>query len=491
MTMTKLLACAAVALTVLAGCMLGPDYQRPKLPIPAEHPDADPPVPGREAMSLADLEWFQLFQDEALQALIHTALQQNYDVRIAVARVLEAQAELGITRSFLLPQIGGSGTVARNRVSEERFLAPPAGPNEGNTFFLGLSLLYEVDLWGRLRRETEAARATLLSTEWAHRAVLVTLVANVARAYFELRELDLALEIARRTFASREKSLRLTQVRKDEGVATQLDIRQAENLFYTVAARIPDLERRITQKENEIRLLLAQPPGDIRRGLPLTAQPFPPEIPAGLPAALVDRRPDIRQAEEVLVAANAQIGAAKALYFPKISLTGLLGLESEDLKDFVSASARTWSIGADMLQPIFNAGRIRAINEAVAARYLQTLAGYEQVIQTAFREVSDALVGYRKTRAQRVQQALLVKAVADSAALANIRFIEGIDSYFQVLDAERQLFDAELELARVQTNELLAIVQLYRALGGGWNPAPATAGAAADAPTAVMTASPR
>ena len=272
-------------------------------------------------------------------------------------------------------------------------------------------------------------------------------------------------------------------------MATQLDIRQAENLFYTVAARIPDLERRITQKENEIRLLLAQPPGDIRRGLPLTAQPLPPEIPAGLPAALLDRRPDIRQAEEVLVAANAQIGAAKALYFPRISLTGMLGLESDDLKDFVSASARTWSIGADMLQPIFNAGRIRSINEAAAARHLQTLAGYEQVIQTAFREVSDALVGYRKTRAQRVQQALLVKALADSAALANIRFIEGIDSYLQVLDAERQLFDAELELARVQTNELLAIVQLYRALGGG-NPAPPMAGAAADAPSVVRTASP-
>jgi multidrug efflux system outer membrane protein len=442
-------------------------------------------------MSLADLKWYQRFQYEALQALIQTALQQNYDVRIAVARILEAQAQLGVTRSFLFPQIDGNAIIARDRISEERHLTPPPGQSEGNTFFLGLSLFYEIDFWGRLRRETEAARATLLSTEWAHRAVLVTLVANVARAYFELRELDLALEIARRTFASREKSLRLTQVRKEEGVATQLDIRQAENLFYTVSARIPDLERRITQKENEIRLLLAQPPGDIRRGLPLTAQPFPPEIPTGLPAALLDRRPDIRQAEEVLVAANAQIGAAKALYFPRISLTGILGIESEDLKDFVTASARTWSIGADLLQPIFNAGRIRSINEAAAARHLQTLAGYEQVIQTAFREVSDALVGYRKTRAQRVQQALLVKVLADSAALANIRFIEGIDSYLQVLDAERQLFDAELELARVQTNELLNIVQLYRALGGGWHADPPTAGAAADAPSVVQTASQR
>ena len=333
--MMKLMAFAAVAMTVLAGCMLGPDYQRPTLPLPAQYRDAEPPAPGREAVSLADLQWFQLFQDDALQALIRTSLQQNYDVRIAVARILEAQAQLGITRSFLFPQLDGNGTIARDRLSEERFLSAPSGQNEGNTFFLGLSLFYEIDLWGRLRRETEAARAELLATEWARRAVLVALVADVASAYFELRQLDLDLEIAKRTFASREKSLRLTRARQEEGVATRLDIRQAENLLYTAAARIPDIERLMTQKENEIRFLLALPPGDIRRGLPLTAQPLPPEIPAGLPAALLERRPDIRQAEDVLVAANAQIGAAKALYFPTFSLTGLLGLESEDLKDFV------------------------------------------------------------------------------------------------------------------------------------------------------------
>jgi multidrug efflux system outer membrane protein len=489
--MMKLMAFAAVAATLLAGCMLGPDYQRATLPLPAQYRDAEPPAPGRETMSLADLQWFQLFQDEALQALIRTALQQNYDVRIAVARILEAQAQLGITRSFLFPQLDGNGAIARDRISEERLLTPPSGQNEGNTFFLGLSLFYEIDLWGRLRRETEAARAELLSTDWARRAVLVTLVADVARAYFELRELDLDLEIARRTFASREKSLRLTRARKEEGVATRLDIRQSENLLYTAAARIPDLERLITQKENEIRLLLALPPGDIRRGLPLTAHTLPPEIPAGLPAALLDRRPDIRQAEEVLVAANAQIGAAKALYFPTFSLTGVLGLESDDLKDFVSASAQTWSIGVGILQPIFNAGRIRSINEAAAARHLQTLARYEQVIQTAFREVSDALVGYRKTREQRVQQELLVEALADSAALANTRFLGGIDSYLQVLDAERQLFDAELELTRVRANELLNIVQLYKALGGGWEPDQPTAGAAADTASMMRTASQR
>jgi multidrug efflux system outer membrane protein len=479
--MTARLACALLALLGLAGCLLGPDYQRPPLSLPAQFRGAEPPAPGLEAPSLANLAWFQLFQDEALQGLLDIALRQNYDVRLAVARVLEAQAQLGITRSFLFPQLDANGTVSHDRISQEGFLTPPPGQNEGNTFFLGLSLSYELDLWGRLRRDTESARAQLLASEWAQRAVLVTVVADVANAYFSLRGLDQNLDIARRTFASRQKSLDLTQARKDEGLATRLDVRQAENLLYTAAARIPDLERQITQTENLLRFLLAQPPGDVRRGLALTAQPLPPAVPAGLPSALLERRPDIRQAEEGLVAANAQIGAAKALYFPAFSLTGLLGLESSDLKDFATASARTYSLGVGILQPIFNAGRIRSINAATAARYLQTLAQYEQAIQTAFREVSDALVGYQKTREQRVQQALLVEALADSAELARTRFLEGIDNYLQVLDAERQLFDAEQELTRVQTLEVLSIVQLYKALGGGWEQEPPPTATATDA----------
>jgi NodT family efflux transporter outer membrane factor (OMF) lipoprotein len=489
--MMKLMAFAAVAAALLAGCMLGPDYQRPTLPLPAQYRDAEPPAPGREAVSLADLQWFELFRDDSLQALVHTALQQNYDVRIAVGRILEAQAQLGITRSFLFPQLDGRGTISHDRISEERFLTPPPGQNEGNTILLGLSLIYEIDLWGRLRRQTEAARAELLSTEWARRAVLVTLVADVASAYFTLRELDLDLEIAKRTFASREKSLRLTRARLERGVATRLDVRQAETLLHTAAARIPDLERLIAQTEKEISLLLARPPGDIRRGLPLTEQPLPPEIPAGLPATLLERRPDIRQAEEVLVAANAQIGAAKALYFPTFSLTGFLGLESDDLKHFATARARTYTIGLDILQPIFNAGRIRSQNEAAAARQLQTLAQYEQVIQTAFREVSDALVGYRKSREQRIQQELLVAALVDSAALATTRFLGGLESFLAVLDAERQLFDAELELARIRAVTLVYVVQLYKALGGGWQPEGVAPSAAARPASLAETVSPR
>jgi multidrug efflux system outer membrane protein len=418
------------------------------------------------------VQWFTLFQDERLQALIEAALENNYDVRIAAARVLEAAAQLGVSRSFLLPTVDGAATVARDRVSQERFLPPPETVSpEGNTFALGLALTWEADIWGRIRRQTEAARAEFLASEWAQRAVQVTVISQVAGAYFALRELDNELEIAQRTLASRQKSLHLTQLRLDQGVATRLDVRQAETLLYTAAATIPLVERQIVQTENAISLLLAQPPGDVLRGRTLTEQPIPPEIPAGLPAALLERRPDIRASEEVLVSANAQIGAAKALYFPRISITGLLGIESAELDDFVKKSAMTWSIGANALQPIFNYGRIRSINEATQASYLGLLAQYEQTIQTAFREVSDALVGYHKTREQRVQQEHLVESLQDRVRLANRRFFGGLDSYLQVLDAERELFDAELELARLQRDERLNIVGLYRALGGGWESA--------------------
>jgi multidrug efflux system outer membrane protein len=430
------------------------------------------------------VQWFTLFQDERLQGLIEAALENNYDVRIAAARVLEAAAQLGVSRSFLLPTVDGAATVARDRVSEERFLSPPATVSpEGNTFALGLALTWEADIWGRIRRQTEAARAEFLAAEWAQRAVQVTVISQVAGAYFALRELDNELEIAQRTLASRQKSLHLTQLRLDQGVATRLDVRQAETLLYTAAATIPLVERQIVQTENAISLLLAQPPGDVLRGRTLTEQPLPPEIPAGLPAALLERRPDIRASEEVLVSANAQIGAAKALYFPRISITGLLGIESAELDDFVKKSAMTWSIGANALQPIFNYGRIRSINEATQASYLGLLAQYEQTIQTAFREVSDALVGYRKSREQRVQQEHLVESLQDRVRLANKRFFGGLDNYLQVLDAERELFDAELELARLQRDERLNIVGLYRALGGGWEsvipPADVRSGSAA------------
>ena len=476
--MQKMVVLVATIGALLTGCTLGPDYQRPALPVPAQHRDAEPSAPGQEAVSLADLQWFAVFQDERLQALVRTALENNYDMRIAAARVLEAAAQLGVTRSFLLPTVDGTAEVGRDRVSQERFLPPPPGSSSvGNTFALGLALTWEVDVWGRIRRQTESARADLLAAEWARRAVLVTVISQVANAYFALRELDDELAIAQRTLASRQRSLSLTQLRLEQGVSTRLDVRQAENLLYTAAATIPLLERQMVQTENAIRLLLAQPPGDILRGRALTEQPIPPEIPAGLPSALLERRPDIRASEEALVSANAQIGAARALYFPRISITGLLGIESAELDQFVKSSALTWGIGAQALQPIFNYGRIRSLNDATKASYLRLLAQYEQTIQTAFREVSDALIGYDKIREQRVQQELLVGALQDRAALANMRFFGGLDNYLQVLDAERDLFDAELALARLQRDELLNIVGLYRALGGGWESAAAASGA--------------
>ena len=474
--MQRVVVLFATLAALLAGCTLGPDYQRPVVLVPAQHRDAELPAPGRETVSLADVQWFALFQDERLQALIRTALENNYDVRVAAARVLEAAAQLGVTRSFLLPTVDGNAAVGRNRISEEAFESLPAEFSPGrNLFSLSLTLNWEVDVWGRIRRQTEAARADLLAAEWAQRAVLVTVISQVAGAYFTLRELDSELEISQRTLASRQQSLRLTQLRLENGVSTRLDVRQAENLLYTAAATIPLVERQMVQTENAIRLLLAQPPGDILRGRALTEQPVPPEIPAGLPSALLERRPDIRASEEGLISANAQIGAAKALYFPRISITGLLGIESVDLDNFVKASARTSSIAAQALQPIFNYGRIRSINEATQASYLRLLTQYEQTIQTAFREVSDTLIGYYKTREQRIQQELLVEALRDRASLASKRFFGGIDSYLQVLDAERDLFDAELQLVRLQRDELLNIVGLYRALGGGWESVTATA----------------
>ena len=488
--MQKMVGLLAIVAGLLTGCMLGPDYQRPAVPVPAEFRSAEPPAPGREAVSLADMQWFALFQDERLQALIRTALENNYDVRTAVTRVLEAQAQLGVTRSFLLPTVDGTAGVARQRASQENFIPIPPGVSPvGNAFALGLTLNWEVDVWGRIRRETEAARAELLSTEWGRRAVLVTVISQVASAYFALRDLDSELEIAQRTLASRQKSLRLTQLRLERGVSTGLEVRQAETLVYGAAATIPDLERQIVQTENAIRLLLAQPPGDILRGRTLTEQPAPPEIPAGLPAALLDRRPDIRASEELLVAANAQIGAAKALYFPRISITGLLGIQSAEMSNFVKSGALAWSIGADALQPIFNYGRIRSINAATQARYLQLLVQYEQTIQTSFREVSDALIGYYKTREQRAQQELLVGAQQARTVLANKRFFGGLDTYLQVLDAERDLFEAELQLVRLQRDELLNLVGLYRALGGGWESVTTTADARAGSAALVKPAS--
>jgi multidrug efflux system outer membrane protein len=462
----------AVVVSVLSGCMVGPDYQRPALPSPVVfRGTADAAVPPNPT-SLGDLQWFEVFQDEQLQALIRTALVANYDLRDAVARINEARANLGITRSEQFPNIAASADLTTVRLSRNGLTPVPADVDRDRTVgSVLLNLLsFEVDVWGRLRRATEAARAQVLAAEEAQQAVLTTLVSDVATAYFVLLELDRELEIAQRTLASRQDSLRLIQIRQQGGIATLLDVRQGEQLVYSAAQVIPDTERLIEQTENQIRLLLGQPPGDVPRGQPLTAQAPPPTVPPGLPSALLERRPDIRAAEQTLIAANANIGVAKAAYFPTISLTGLLGYESNQLSNLFKGASSTWQFVPQVTQPIFTAGRITSQVRFAEAQQQRALIQYEKAMQTAFREVADALVQYRRVKEIRTQQALLVTTLQGRSQLAYMRYRGGVDTLLNALDADRDLFDAELSLAQTQRNELLALVQLYKALGGGWQP---------------------
>jgi NodT family efflux transporter outer membrane factor (OMF) lipoprotein len=461
--------CLTIALP-LAGCKIGPNYKRPQAPMPAEYraADRDPNLP--PAASLADTRWFDLFQDDQLNELIQTALQQNYDLRIASARVLQSRALYGITRSVLFPTVNADVSANSFRPSEEaQFTFPDIVSSKTNNFTsLGLTLGWEVDVWGRIRRLTESARAEYLAQENVQRGVITTLVADVASAYFDLRELDLELEIARRTLVTREKGLRLTTARRDHGVESSLAVHQSEDLLYSATSQIARIERLIEQKENQISLLVARNPGEIVRGKPLYDQYIPPVIPAGLPSSLLERRPDIREAEQSLIAANARIGVAKAAYFPRITLTGFLGTESQDLSNLFTGPMRAWNFIANASTPIFTAGRIKSGVKFAEAAQQEALARYEQSIQSAFREISDALIGYRKTREERGQQELVVKAREESRRLSELRWVGGLDSYLQVLDADRTLFEGQLLLAQLRRNELVAVVEVYRALGGGW-----------------------
>jgi multidrug efflux system outer membrane protein len=456
------------AALLLTGCTVGPDYQRPEIPVPPDFRGRAPDAPVSEK-SIGDLGWWQIFQDEELQGLIRTALLENYDVRVAAARVLDARAQVTVTRSFQYPDVSASGSAPYVRITEER---APIQQEETFSPLATLDLFWEIDLWGRLRRATEAARADLLASEDVQRFVVTTLVSDLATAYFQLRELDLELEISKRTLGSRQGSLRLVQARHQGGVAALIDVRQAEVLLYTAAQTIPDVERRIEQTENLISLLLGRSPDAMPRGrsTPEQLALVPPTVPAGLPSSLLERRPDIRQAESQLVAATARIGVAKADYFPRVLLTGAAGGGGVMLDGKWFGPSGLLAIGPQVSLPIFNTGRIGAAVDSATARAQEAVVRYEQTIQQAFREVSDALVEHRKRREFRTQQTLLVTSLRDAARLADIRYRGGVTSYLEVLDTERQLFDAELLLAQSQRDELLAIVRLYRALGGGWAP---------------------
>lgn len=471
-----------LALAATLGCAVGPNYKRPTVDVPGtyrgaqaeEHPAEMQPARSQSAaqqpgstqstQSLGEAKWFEVFQDPELQSLIRTALQNNYDLRIAATRVLEAQAQLGITGANQLPTLSGGGNITSQQ-------SPQLGPIPAYELTQGqvtASAAWDLDFWGKYRRATEAARANLLSTEWAQKEVMSALVANLATAYFQLRQYDLELEISRRTLASRRDSLHLTQTLERHGINSLLDVRQSEQLVFTAATEVPDLERQVAQQENAINILLGRNPGDVPRGLKLTEQPHAPEVPAGIPSALLERRPDIRSAEANLIAANAQIGVARAAYFPDIALTASAGYESSKLTDLFQGPAGIWNMAASLTQPIFQGGRLKNNVRYTEAERDQMVLTYQQTIQGAFRDVSNALIAYRKNQETRAEQEHLVESARDAARLSEVRFKAGTTDYLEVLTNETNAFSAELALAQAQGNELIALVQLYQALGGGW-----------------------
>jgi multidrug efflux system outer membrane protein len=456
----------AVAICVcLSGCMVGPDYKRPSVEIPPQFRAATTSDPA----SIADLKWFEVFKDEQLQEFIRTALAQNYDLRDAIARVDAARANLGITRSFQYPNFGVGADVTSVEQSRQGEFTIPSGTSRQRTFgtvFLNL-FTFEIDIWGRLRRATESAQAQLLASDWNRKTVITTLISDVATAYFSLLELDMELAISRNTLGTREESLSLLRTQLRGGVGTLLDVRQGEQLVYTAAEAIPDAERQIEETENQINLLLGKTPGPVTRGNLLTTERPSPEVPAGLTSALLERRPDIQAAEQLLIATNADIGVAKAAYFPTITLTGEFGFQSTALANLFSGSRRIWSFVPQLTQPIFTAGRLGSQVEQAEAQQRSALAQYEKAIQTAFSDVSNALIRYQKIREIRAQRESLVTSLQDRKRLAYMRFRGGVDTFLNALTADTDLFSAELSLAQAR-DELLSLVQLYKALGGGW-----------------------
>jgi multidrug efflux system outer membrane protein len=452
-------------------CTVGPNYKRPSIATPQAF-RAPEPLGAAQASSFADLKWFDVFKDEQLRALIRRALERNYDLREAVARVEEARAALGITRSYQFPNFGAGAAVEINRPSREGEtpLPPQFLPSQNRNFgTAALQLLsFEVDIWGKLRRATEASRANLLSAEENRKAVVTTLVSDVATSYLTLRELDYDLEISKRTLETRKESLELTKSRQVYGVSTELDLRQAEQLVYTASETIPEIERQIEQTENQISLLLGENPKSVLRGKPLTEQQFPPEVPPGLPSALLERRPDIRAVEQDLIAANAQIGVARAAYFPTLSLSGSLGGASTQLSSLFSGPAALWNLTPQITQPIFTAGRLKSNVKLAEADHERALIQYEKTIQVAFTETSDALIAHQRSRESRVEQEALEKVLEDRLRLAYLRYHGGVDTQLNALDADRDLFQAQLDLAQLRLDEILSVVQLYKALGGGW-----------------------
>lgn len=455
---------AALAIALSSGCKVGPNYRRPVVQTPAGFRDlSENPQQQTQAASYADLPWWQVFQDPQLQELIRTALKQNYDLLIATERINQARAEVAVTRSSLFPQVSTTADFSGGR--EGNF------QTKSNFLNLTADAAFQLDLFGKLRRATEAARAQLLATEDARQTVILTLVSDVASDYFALLDLDLQLQITHETVKIQEDSVKLTTFRVEHGVATKLDVLQAQQTLDTANAQIPTLELQIAQEENAISILLGNYPQSVSRGRPLIEQPLPPDVPPGLPSALLARRPDIREAEQILVAANAEIGVAKAQFFPQISLTGSGGGafgRSSLFSSLMSSQFGIWSYGANVSQPIFTGGALKGNLKAAQSQYRQALLAYRQTIQRAFGDVSDALIGYQKLHEVRLRQQDSVADLQESVRLSNLRYTGGTTTYLEVLDGQRSLFSAEITLAQARGDEYQSLVQLYRSLGGGW-----------------------
>ena len=467
----KVAAVAAIAAVIfLCGCTVGPKYQKPKVQVPeAFHGPAESEQ--LQGSSFADLPWWKVFQDPQLQELIRTALKNNYNVQLAAERISTARAQLGMARSDQFPHVSANPDFSGGKNNETI---------KYNIFTLAADVTFQLDFFGRYRRATEAARAQLVGSEEAQKTVILTLVSDVASDYFLLRDLDLELQITQETVRNQENSVKLTKMRLQHGVATKLDVVQARQVLDTANAQIPDLERQIGQTEDAINILLGNYPQSVPRGKVLGtetaegwvwSESLPPQLPAGLPSALLERRPDIRQSEQNLIAANADIGVAKAMFFPQVSLLGSGGGawgHTEFFGQDVPAHLGVDSYEASLAQPLFEGGALRSNLRYAKSQYRQALIGYKQTIQQAFGDVSDALIGYQKTHQVRERQEESVKDLEESVSLALMRYRGGTATYLDVLDSQRSLFSSELTLAQARNSEYQSLVQLYKALGGGW-----------------------
>jgi outer membrane protein, multidrug efflux system len=449
----------AILALLLGGCTVGPNYRRPSVPVPPVFRDLGPLRGAEETASFADLPWWEIFNDPILQNLIRTALEKNYDVRIAAEQITAARAQLGTTRANQFPLITADGTYSGGKSLLTQI--------DVNRLAFTADVSYQLDLFGGLRRSTEAARAALLATEEARRTVIITLVSDIAADYFQLLALDLQLQVSRDTVQTQENSVRLTRLRVENGVATKVDMLQAQQVLDSASAQIPDLERQIGKFEDAINILRGNYPAAVLRGHLLREQYLPPEVPTGLTSALLERRPDVRGAEKTLMFYNARIGVARAAFFPQISLTGAFG-RSAEFTTLMNSQAGLWTYGASLAQAVFTGGALISNLRLAKSQERQALLSYMQTIQKAFGDVSDALIDYQKYHDVRVREEAYVRDLEESVRLATMRYRGGITTYLEVLDNQRSLFIQQLSLAQARGNEYQSVVTLYRALGGGW-----------------------